>query len=76
MQFFLFYPQEILFASVASRHVFTCQQLGIILMHLKYTSEREALAALLAPQIVDAENAVCHLLPLLLERTTVSDRGY
>ncbi|CAI8044562.1 hypothetical protein GBAR_LOCUS24701 [Geodia barretti] len=34
-------------------------------MHLKYSSEREALAALLAPQIVDAENAVCHLLPFI-----------
>ena len=67
---YLFYFQEIISASVASRHVFTCQQLGkilslinyvlvtlrcptpgIILMHLKYSSERKAAAAMLAPQV-------------------------
>ena len=36
---------------------------GIILMNLKYSAEREAVSRLLAPQIVDPENASSHLLP-------------
>ena len=48
---------------------------GIILMNLKYSAERETVSRLLAPQIVDPENASCHLLPYIaFESCAVRER--
>ena len=38
---------------------------GMILMNMRYSAERESVASLLAPRIVDPENAYSHLLPYL-----------
>ena len=34
-------------------------------MNLKYSAERETMSQLLAPQVVDPENASSHLLPYI-----------
>ncbi len=34
-------------------------------MHMRYSSEREAVAAMMAPRIVDPENAHTQLLPFI-----------
>lgn len=47
---------------------------GMILMHMRYSSEREVVAALVAPKIVDPENSYSHLLPFIAcESTPVRD---
>lgn len=47
---------------------------GVILMHMRYSSEREAAAAMIAPRIVDPENARTQLLPFIAcESVTVRD---
>ena len=43
-------------------------------MNMRYSSERQAVANLLAPNIVDPENAYAHLLPYIAyESSTVRD---
>ena len=47
---------------------------GMLLMNMRYSSERQAVANLLAPNIVDPENAYAHLLPYIAyESSTVRD---
>lgn len=61
-------PQERqeLVSSAAENHLFTCDQLGIILLSLRSPAERKKTAVILAPCIVDPENADIHLLPFLV----------
>jgi hypothetical protein len=48
---------------------------GMLLMNMKYSSERQATAELLAPNIVDPENAYSHLLPYIAcESLTVREK--
>jgi hypothetical protein len=47
----------------------------MLLMNMKYSSERQATAELLAPNIVDPENAYSHLLPYIAcESLTVREK--
>ncbi len=44
-------------------------------MHMRYSSEREGVAAMVAPRIVDPENAYTQLLPFIAcESLTVRDK--
>ena len=48
---------------------------GMILMNMHYSSERQSVASFLAPNIVDPENAYTHLLPYIAcENSCVRDR--
>ena len=53
----------------------TVLHIGMILMNVHYSSERQAVANLLAPNIVDPENAYSHLLPYIAyESSSVRDK--
>ena len=58
-------------------NIYIILYVGMLLMNMCYSSERQAVANFLAPNIVDPENAYAHLLPYIAyESSTVRDTIY
>ena len=57
-------------ATAKDKCVLTCQQLGVILMALKYPAERMNAASILSAIVVDPENAGHDLRPFLSLETS------